>query len=1208
MLTARQPFYSIAGVSSGGSMTCRHGDLSTTLIRERTERPLKKKVLSTVLRLCTFSLSCLALFTLLCALQKESVAAEKVALQLRWDHQFQFAGYYAALWQGYYREQGLEVDIRSGVLPDGSILSAIDEVAQGRAEFGVGAADILVARDKGTPLLILATIFQQSAAAFFASAATSMNSPADLVRLRVARRLDDLIDIELQALLKAEGVDPSHVKPITHESGAAHLLEDRVDVIPGYDITLPYDLTKAGFTYRVLRPLSFGIDFYGDSLFTAEGLVKSRPELVEAFTKASLRGWEYAMEHSDEVARRIAAELSRNAKLKDPLDFNLFQIKGVHEHTHYPIIQLGHVNPDRWRRMHELLQKAGVVRSAFDAKSLLFDPDQAREKSRETFLRMLIIVLAGVGLVVAIVLGWVAVLRRAVAAKTKKLQHEIQERQQAENALSASKEKYRLIAENTSDSIWVMEPDLRFTYLSPSTELLFGYTIKEWDTLDWAAFVHPDHLDGVSHVFSNLQRTPEAGAQRSEALMCHKDGRNMWVEFTATPIRDVEGKLTQIVGITRDMTDRKQAEQSLATARDIISHIPSGLFVYDYVAPDKLYLAEANPEAMRLTGINLAEWRGREFDETWPNASALGIKEMFLQPLRMGEILVEDISYQDARVAGAYRVHVFALPPRRLAIAFEDISERKQAEVALRAGEERFRLAMEATSDGLWDWDTHAGSIFWSPRAYTMLGYEPNEFPIDFETWKSLLHPDDRDRVVAEVTRQMHTGAEAFMAEFRYRTKTGGWLWVIGRGRVMERDAQGNIERMLGTHVDITERKLFEQEQIRAKLAAETANRAKSEFLANMSHEIRTPLNGVLGMLQLLEMGSPTDEQKEYILAAIKSSKRLTRLLSEILDLSRIEAGKLILQDSEFDVKELKDSLAELFAIAAQEKSLRLEFFIDERTTPILIGDETRLMLILFNLVGNAIKFTEKGAIRVEIAPLPQAGKANARVLFTVSDTGIGVTEDLLKDIFEPFVQAEGSFNRRFQGAGLGLSIVRRLVKMMGGDLAIDSTKGEGTTIYLSLPFKLPLANQARTEQLPPVPLPLAEKRLRLLFAEDDEENLHTGKLMLEKLGYSVTTATNGQEALKLLAEQDFDLILMDIQMPVMDGVEATKFIRGGQAGHDKSNIPIIAMTAYAMVGDKEKFLAAGMNDYISKPVDMEVLKGVIEKVMSKEASGGKSR
>jgi PAS domain S-box-containing protein len=403
---------------------------------------------------------------------------------------------------------------------------------------------------------------------------------------------------------------------------------------------------------------------------------------------------------------------------------------------------------------------------------------------------------------------------------------------------------------------------------------------------------------------------------------------------------------------------------------------------------------------------------------------------------------------------------------------------------------------------------------------------------------------------------------------------------------------------ILGVFRDVTERSKAENEILLAKDQAEAANRTKSEFLANMSHEIRTPLNGVLGMLQLLETTDPSDEQKEYLLGAIRSTNRLTRLLSDILDISRIEAGRMEIVEVEFNIKKTRDSIRELFEMEARGKGLRLEFGSDEDLPLALIGDEARLRQILFNLVGNAIKFTEKGEVRVNASMLPRSSDSRVHVLLTVSDTGIGISEEHLKDIFEPFVQAEGSYTRRFQGAGLGLSIVRRLVKLLDGDISIDSAPGEGTTVYLSLPFKLPATDQESAEGAVNDPPSPGRGPLRVLLAEDDSVSLLTCRRMLEKFGCSVTVAKDGQEALQRLAEQDYDLILMDVQMPVMDGVEATKAIRDASNLGAKSSIPIIAMTAYAMSGDKEKFLAAGMDDYIAKPVDKQALVELIERTL----------
>ncbi len=408
--------------------------------------------------------------------------------------------------------------------------------------------------------------------------------------------------------------------------------------------------------------------------------------------------------------------------------------------------------------------------------------------------------------------------------------------------------------------------------------------------------------------------------------------------------------------------------------------------------------------------------------------------------------------------------------------------------------------------------------------------------------------------------------------------------------------ADGEITGIMGVNVDMTPYRRLERELRATTEAAEAANRSKSEFLANMSHEIRTPLNGILGMLQLLQTTRLDGEQAEYLHAAIGSTRRLTRLLSDILDLSRIEAGKLVLEEAAFAVEALRDALLEVFALAARGKGIALDFHIDARMPPRLVGDEARLRQILFNLVGNALKFTEAGHVRVEAVPLPSPADGPQRVLFSVEDSGRGIPDERLPHIFEPFVQGETIDVRNHQGAGLGLSIVRRLSRLMGGELAIDSREGRGTTVHLSLPLALPGEPERKVRQ---AEAPQPEAGYRILLVEDEQVNRLAVRRMLEKAGHAVVLAGNGQEALEHLAGGNFDCVLMDIQMPVMDGLTATRAIRDAEARQGLPRIPIIAMTAYAMAGDRERCLAAGMDDYIAKPVEKAALRDVLGRAVT---------
>jgi PAS domain S-box-containing protein len=384
--------------------------------------------------------------------------------------------------------------------------------------------------------------------------------------------------------------------------------------------------------------------------------------------------------------------------------------------------------------------------------------------------------------------------------------------------------------------------------------------------------------------------------------------------------------------------------------------------------------------------------------------------------------------------------------------------------------------------------------------------------------------------------------------------------------------------------------------------AAEAANKAKSEFLANMSHEIRTPLNGVMGMLQLLKVTRLDEEQADFAEMALQSSNRLLRLLSDILDLSQVESGRVEIANEPFSPAEVVTSVAHLFELSARQKGLFLKTSCDPRFPATLLGDSFRLQQILSNFVGNALKFTEQGTVAVEAYLLPVMKPGRVTLLFSVSDTGIGISDEILALIFKPFTQAESGITRRFQGAGLGLAICQRLVTRMGGSIAVDTEEGKGTTCYFAIPFETP--EQAPPEQADSVQAGTVEAAppgmapLNILLAEDEAVNALTVRLVLEKSGHHVVVVETGKACIETLARQDFDFILMDIQMPVMDGLEATKAIRDFSVFGPKAKTPIIALTAYAMAEEKEKFLAAGMDGYLSKPVHFEEMQQVISKVL----------
>jgi CheY-like chemotaxis protein len=347
-------------------------------------------------------------------------------------------------------------------------------------------------------------------------------------------------------------------------------------------------------------------------------------------------------------------------------------------------------------------------------------------------------------------------------------------------------------------------------------------------------------------------------------------------------------------------------------------------------------------------------------------------------------------------------------------------------------------------------------------------------------------------------------------------------------------------------------------------------------------------------MLQLLDATPLAREQKEYVTHAANSGRRLTGLLSDILDLSRIEAGKLDIREEAFSLPALLGEVAALFDLTARQRGIVLAVRPDPDIPGELTGDATRLRQILFNLVGNAIKFTPKGEVLLEVSRLPDPRPGFVRALFCVSDTGIGIPAEHLDTIFEPFTQVDGTYSRRFQGAGLGLPIVKRLVGLLGGSLAIESVLDEGTTVYFNLPFRLGLGLK---EQDPACPQAAVPGR-RILVVEDDEVSRLVMQRSLTQAGYQVQEAASGEQALAALGRGGLDAMLLDIQMPDKSGLEVAHAVRNDPRYAAVAQMPIIAVTAHAMSGDRERFLAAGMNDYLSKPVDLSSLRQRLDQAL----------
>ncbi len=531
-----------------------------------------------------------------------------------------------------------------------------------------------------------------------------------------------------------------------------------------------------------------------------------------------------------------------------------------------------------------------------------------------------------------------------------------------------------------------------------------------------------------------------------------------------------------------------------------------------------------------------------------------------------------------------------------------EIGKRQRAEerlqrtvAALKASEERFRSLVESTSDWIWEMDTETGFTYASPQVEKILGYQPQEL-LGKRTRFDLM-PDEEAQSVRVEFNAFIAGGKPFDGLVTVNLHKDGHRVVLESSGRPFRDGTGRLLGYRGIDRDISERQRAEMELRRARDEADAANQAKSAFLAAMSHDIRTPMNAILGMGDVLRESGLNPQQTKALEVLTHSGENLLALINDILDLSKVEAGQLQMENVPFDLHELTEGTHRILAQKARAK--RLEYPLQRhRDCPNrVIGDPQRLRQILLNLLGNAIKFTDKGAVMFTIEPLDET-----LVRFTVADSGIGIAESALKRIFDPFRQAEDSTSRRFGGTGLGLAICSRLATAMGGRIDVESRPDQGSSFHFTarlprLPETVSGYEEVRVTRLKKRPSPADNEHgrpLHILLVDDAEENRIVINAYLKNSPHTVRDAGNGEEGVDRFKEEPFDLVLMDIRMPILDGFEATKRIRAWERGQRRAPTPIIALTANAMREDIEKTTAAGFDLHLSKPIGKQRLLAVL--------------
>lgn len=526
--------------------------------------------------------------------------------------------------------------------------------------------------------------------------------------------------------------------------------------------------------------------------------------------------------------------------------------------------------------------------------------------------------------------------------------------------------------------------------------------------------------------------------------------------------------------------------------------------------------------------------------------------------------------------------------------------KRQQAEKRLEDARQRFQMAMRGSNDSIFDMDIEKNQLFYSRQLFDLLGRAPITTGIPLEEFMQLVHPDDKEHVLKNIEAGCRNETPEYTDMYRLSHSDGRWIWVNSRGRCIV-DANGKVERLVGATADVTYLRLYQEKVAAEKEEAERASAAKSAFLAHMSHEIRTPLTAINGVAEILQKntGNLSDKQKQLVHVLHTSSITLRELVTDILDFSRIESGQVELDLREVNLGHILREVYEITALTAKEKGIT--YNLDYRSFNRVVGyyDGPRLRQVLLNLVGNAIKFTEIGSVTVTPKLIDLDGAPFLSV--TVTDTGIGIADGVKEKIFEQFKQGDAFITKKFGGTGLGLTISQNLATLMGGHIHVDSVLGRGSIFTLLVPHRgitttLEEADTAEPQARPRI-VALHEKKV--LLAEDYNGNIAVISFIFEEMGLAYDVAINGKQAVDKFEAGHYDAILMDVQMPVMDGFTATKAIREIEEARGLPRTPIICMTAHAMMHDKDRVIASGMDDYLTKPIFGDDLRDMLARHMN---------
>lgn len=757
------------------------------------------------------------------------------------------------------------------------------------------------------------------------------------------------------------------------------------------------------------------------------------------------------------------------------------------------------------------------------------------------------------------------------------------------------------IFEQSPIAIAILEgPEHRFSFANKLYEKYFLGT-NTYHSKSVAELLPEAVTQGFIGILDTVFRTgePFTGTETPFQLNDNGDVRQFFLNFVYSPYRDTEGRIQGIIASIIDVTEQVRLRNQIAYEKDKLDQIfkvsPAAMAVW---IGENLTFQNVNAEYQKI--FPGRELIGKDLLEAVPELKDQGFDEMLLKVLRTGEpfrgneMLAQIAEYPGGPLHDRYYnfsyVQITDSKGRPIGVYDHavDVTDSVIAKRDLETSERRVRRYAEAMPQMAFTADAAGNITYFNQRFYDYVGIPAGE--AQGWEWKNypIHHPDDLERAIETWSHAVRTG-EPYEIEYRLRRSDGAYRWHLGRA-VADRDADGRIVEWFGTNTDIHEQKMLTEALDEARIAAEAANSAKSAFLANMSHEIRTPLGAIMGFSDLARQ---TDTSKQDITSYLniieRNSTQVLRIIDDILDLAKVESGKVHLEIIETPLAEFLADFSSLMGFRARENGIVFEVSAETSLPDRICTDPTRLRQILTNAVGNAIKFTQKGSVSLAVR------FDDGQLDFSIRDTGRGISQTQAKNLFQAFVQADPSTTRQFGGTGLGLVLTKRLCQLLGGDYRLESSElnvGSNfvATIRVDLPTsaKIMQADEVSFSSQDRQPTSLVEGRLqgtRVLLVEDSPDNQFLIRLILEKQGARVTIAKDGQEGVEQAIAGDFEVVLMDIQMPRMDGHEAARTLR--TKGFKK---PIIALTAHAMKEEQERAQQSGFSDFLTKPIQREAL------------------